>query len=171
MFTEKKIVKAISWLIQLYRPEDYSAYDEEEIGKNDGLCLPEVSMAVRDGMRTIYQYEVHGNCKYSFNYCGKELFNQRGCRIHTEMDTGISDFTTITYNTELWLLEDMTFATVRCVHMVMAKERYKYQTEYRAFVKKVESRKDLLFSPEDVIGDMEEMCMPQWEQMATIYEL
>ena len=163
--------KALSWLIELFSPEDYSAYDEVEMKKYCGLSLEEVSMALRDTAETIYQYTVSNENEMGFNYRGKELFPQRGCLIHKEMDCGTSDFITTTYNTELWLLENMTFAIVRCVHMVIEAEGNCYETEYRSYVKTVEGREDLLFSPDDLISEMEEMCVPQWEQTATIYEL
>lgn len=32
MFSEKEMSKAIDWLFELFSPEDYEGYDEEEIG-------------------------------------------------------------------------------------------------------------------------------------------
>lgn len=47
MFTEKEMSDALKWLFDLFQPEDYEAYDEEEVGCA-ALCLPEVCMALRD---------------------------------------------------------------------------------------------------------------------------
>ena len=41
MFTEKEMSDALKWLFDLYQPEDYEAYDEEEVG-SVALCLPEI---------------------------------------------------------------------------------------------------------------------------------
>ena len=41
MFTEKEMSDALKWLFDLFQPEDYEAYDEEEVGCA-ALCLPEV---------------------------------------------------------------------------------------------------------------------------------
>ena len=42
MFNEREMSKAIDWLFELFSPEDYEGYDEDEIGYAGGLCLPEV---------------------------------------------------------------------------------------------------------------------------------
>ena len=55
MFTERKMVEALEWLFDLFEPEDYEAYDEEEMGRTGGLYLPDVCMALRNNVETIYQ--------------------------------------------------------------------------------------------------------------------
>lgn len=57
MFTEKEMSDALKWLFDLFQPEDYEAYDEEEVGCA-ALCLPEVCMALRDKAETPYEYVV-----------------------------------------------------------------------------------------------------------------
>ena len=47
MFNEREMSKAIDWLFELFSPEDYEGYDEDEIGYAGGLCLPEVCTALR----------------------------------------------------------------------------------------------------------------------------
>ena len=54
MFTEKEMSDALKWLFDLYQPEDYEAYDEEEVG-SVALCLPEICMALRDKSAAIYR--------------------------------------------------------------------------------------------------------------------
>ena len=89
MFTEEGMKEALRWLIGLYRPDDYEAYDEDEIGEDGGLCLTEVSQALRDKFQTVYQYEVKGTHEYNFNYRGRELFNMQGCLLYTDMEIGV----------------------------------------------------------------------------------
>ena len=43
-------------------------------------------------------------------------------------------------------------------------------TEYRAFKKILKSAEDLFFSPEELIEELESMCVPHSEQEATLYE-
>lgn len=172
MFAEREMVKALRWLISLYIPEDYdSGYDEEEYGEDGGLCLSEVCMGIRDKAEMIYQYEVRGNHELCFDYRGKELFEMRGCNLYCKNDSAVADGILSAYNTELWLLEDMTFAIVRCVHMTIEVGEVAYETEYRAIVKRVSDRDDLCFTPEELLSELEEMCVPQWECTATIYEI
>ena len=37
MFNEREMSKAIDWLFELFSPEDYEGYDEDEIGYAGGL--------------------------------------------------------------------------------------------------------------------------------------
>jgi len=171
MFREKDMVKALSWLIGLYEPIDFGAYDEEELGVDGGICLEEVCMGVRDKVQTIYQYTVESSHELGFKYRGKELFRQRGCKIYSDMEVGASDVITSTYEKELWLLEDMSFALVHCVSMGIGAEDNEYITEYRSIIKRFEGKQDLFMTPEDLLEELEEMCVPQWEHTATIYEM
>lgn len=171
MFTEKEMAKALTWLFDLYQPQDYEIFDEEALGKYCGLCINEVCMALRSNAQTVYQYTVQGNHEHSFNYRGKELFGQRGCKLYSDVELGVSDNFITTYNKELWLLEDSSFVIVRCVSMKMESGSCAYETEYRSIVKQVEGNEDLFSMPEELFSVLEEMCTPQWEQRATIYEL
>ena len=170
MFTEKEMSDALKWLFDLFQPEDYEAYDEEEVGCAV-LCLPEVCMALRDKAETPYEYVVKTNIDRGFEYRGKELFMQRACLIYSDMEIGIYDMTDTSYNRELWLLEDMSFALVHNVSMVIKSGDFYYATEYRSIVKLLKERDDLFFTPESLTEELEEMCIPQWENEATIYEL
>ena len=107
----------------------------------------------------------------AFAYRGVELFNQRGCLILSDVEQMVFDEAETTYATELWLLEDMSFAIVHCVKMKIGSEDTGYVTEYRAFKKPLEISEDLFFSPESLIEELESMCVPLWEHEATIYEL
>ena len=171
MFNEREMSKAIAGLFELYEPSDYLAFDEDEIGYAGGLCLPEVCIALRDMMQTVYQYSVTGGYEKSFDYRGVELFDQRACLIISDVEQATLDEITTTYETELWLMEDMSFSIVRCVAMSIGSEETGYSTEYRAYKKKLENRDDLFFTPEELIEELESICVPQWEHEATIYEL
>lgn len=170
MFTEKEMSDALKWLFDLFQPEDYEAYDEEEVGCA-ALCLSELCMALRDKAETAYEYVVKTNIDRGFEYRGKELFMQRACLIYSDMEIGIYDMTDTSYNRELWLLEDMSFALVHNVSMVIKSGDFYYATEYRSIVKLLKERDDLFFTPESLTEELEEMCIPQWENEATIYEL
>lgn len=93
------------------------------------------------------------------------------CLILSDMEQAVWDEASTTYETELWLMEDMSFFIVRCVTMKVGSDGSGYVTEYRAFKKALESADDLFFSPEKLIEELEAMCVPQWEHEATIYEL
>ena len=68
LFNEKEMSLALAKLFELFSPSDYEAFDEEEIGYAGGLCLPEVCMALKDAVQTVYQYSVIGGYEKSFDY-------------------------------------------------------------------------------------------------------
>ena len=143
----------------------YRAYEAAQL-----LTVNKI-MALKDAVQTVYQYSVTGGYEKSFDYRGVELFNQRGCLIISDVEQMVFDEAETIYATELWLLEDMSFAIVHCVKMKIGSEDTGYVTEYRAFKKPLEISEDLFFSPESLIEELESMCVPQWEHEATIYEL
>jgi len=171
MYNEAKMTEAIRWILNLYEPDDYEAYDEDEISEDGGLCLHEVVMALRDKAQTVYHYQIDSDFDTSFKYRSAELFDQRAIRIFEENEsTTFDNETTASYNTELWLLEDMSFVIVRCVSL-RHDDGVIYESEYRTVLKQLKKREDLFFTPEDFIGVLEEACIPIWESEATIYEL
>ena len=171
MINEREMSKAIDWLFELFDPTDYEGYDEGEIGYAGGLCMPEVCIALRGAMQTVYQYSVDGGYEKSFDYRGLELFDQRACLIISDVEQAVLDSIKIMYETELWLMEDMSFSIVRCVTMFIGSDDTGCTSDYRVFKKKVESRDDLFFTPEELIEELESICVPQWEHEAAIYEL
>ena len=86
LFNEREMSLALAKLFELFSPSDYEAFDEEEIGYAGGLCLPEICMALKDAVQTVYQYSVIGGYEKSFDYRGVELFNQRGCLIISDVE-------------------------------------------------------------------------------------
>lgn len=171
MFNEKEMSQAIDWLFGLFEPTDYEGYDEEEIGYAGGLCMSEVCIALRGAMQNVYQYSVTGGYEKSFDYRGLELFDQRASLIISNVEQAVFDCSKIVYETELWLMEDMSFSIVRCVTMFVGSDDTGYRTDYRVFKQKLVSRDDLFFTPEELLEELESMCVDQWEHEATIYEL
>lgn len=153
MFNEREMSKAIDWLFELFSPEDYEGYDEDEIGYAGGLCLPEVCTALRGAAQTVYQYSVAGGYEKCFNYRGMELFDQRACLIISDVEQAVLDEIKTTYETELWLMEDMNFAIVRCVSMLIGSDDTGYVTEYRAFKKILKNTVTGEYTDYDIPGE------------------
>ena len=128
---------------------------------------------MRGAAQTVYQYSVAGGYEKCFDYRGIELFDQRACLIISDVEQAVLDEIKTTYETELWLMGvRLNFAIVRCVSMLIGSDDTGYVTRsYRAFKKILKSAEDLFFSPEELIEELESMCVPQWEHEATIYEL
>ncbi len=171
MFKEKNMEDAIKWLFGLFEPEDYESYDEEESYRYHSLSLPSVCNALRGSAKTVYQYTAEGPDERSFHYRGAELFTQRACLIYSGNNIGVCDIATTSYDTELWLLEDMSFVIVNCVSIRFGPDDYPYITEYRVIKKVVDNNDDLFFCPEDLEMELDNMCFDEFESKATIYEI
>lgn len=87
MFKEDKMVEAIRWILNLYEPSGYDAFDEEELGGDYGLSMSEVVMALRDKAETVYQYRIDSNYEKGLSYRRAELFDQRAILIHLENES------------------------------------------------------------------------------------
>lgn len=120
MFNEREMSKAIDWLFELFSPEDYEGYDEDEIGYAGGLCLPEVCTALRGAAQTVYQYSVAGGYEKCFNYRGMELFDQRACLIISDVEQAVLDEIKTTYETELWLISNGASLAPQLTSMLFA---------------------------------------------------
>lgn len=173
MFTEKEMTQALRWLIGLFEPEDYEAYDEEELGADGGLDLSCVCMALRNKVETAYEYRLDVAHDEDIHYRGRELFGQRAVKIYSDWVFATNYPFCISYEKELWLLEDMIFVTVSRISMddTNKGKNNLFQTDYRYLCGKVESIDDLFFSPEELLEELEGSCVPVWEGRATIYEL
>ena len=141
------------------------------MGRTGGLYLPEVCIALKDRAEIIYEYTVYSLREQGFDYRGKELFDKRGCMIMSHVDQAAIGEEEIFYNTELWLMEDMTFVIVRCVSMLTRSDFTGYTTEYRSFRKMWRNWLICSSTLRSLIDELEAMCAPQWEHEATIYEL
>ena len=174
MFNEANMMKALSWLHDLYQPDDY--YDEEyrDLGIEE-FPPRDLCGALRQMADTLYEYKVDSDNGCGFNYRSKELMPMRGIPIVYEMTEIVEDIggATIRYGVELWLMEDMSFAIVNCVETMLGDPKVSYHTsEYRSFVKSVECRDDLPFSPESIWDNLELDCIAYTEgSERTIYEL
>ena len=174
MFNEVNMMKALSWLHDLYQPDDY--YDEEYCDLSIEEFPPrDLCGALRQKATMLYEYKVDSDVGTGFTYRGKELMPMRGIPIVGHVTETVEDVdgATIRYGTELWLMEDMSFAIVNCVGTMMGDPEGRYLTsEYFSFVKNVECREDLPFSPEAIWDALELVFIFYTEDgERTIYEL
>lgn len=173
MFTKKEMTQALRWLIGLFEPEDYEAYDEEELGIDGGLDLACVCLALRNKVETAYEFSMDVSRDEDIHYRGRDLFDQRAVKVYSDWIFATNYPYCISYEQELWLLEDMTFAVVNRISMDDTNRGKvpQFQTGFRCLSHKVESADDLFFSPEELLEELESSCVPVWEGQATIYEL
>ena len=136
------------------------------------VCWENLFHEIRDRAEPVYAFDANGLLSAALKYRGRKLFDSNATLLwreltHAEEDDGLDT----TRYLEMWLLEDMSFALVHNVSMVIKSGDFYYATEYRSIVKLLKERDDLFFTPESLTEELEEMCIPQWENEATIYEL
>lgn len=172
MFTVREMEKALNWLMGLYTPEDAGGIDVAELLELSGGEIEELCVGLRNNAENIYEYSFTSFEGVCFDYRGKELFTQRGIYIAgSEMYEEEDEEIDIVYRRELWLLEDMTFAIVRCVSNSFENEDTCFDTQYRTIEKRMEGREDIFIEPDFLVEELLTNCVPVWEGDATIYEL
>lgn len=172
MFREKDMTQALKWLMGLYSKEDCLGIDISDLLEFADCDFHEVCQGLRNNVEMVYEYNVSGDLDRSIEYRGKELFSQRAIQIAVapmyEEENGIFH---VSHIKELWLLEDMTFSIVNCLHFFCEYDNCQIETEYRTVSKKFEERDDIFIAPDVLIEELMAVCIPVWEDEATIYEL
>ena len=173
MFTPKEIENALDTLFEMFDAEVM-----EMINENFGEEMDDISPAVlakvfKEKADIVYEYRALCSVGDCMDYHGKELFKQRAVNLLTYVENSLEDERLhMVYGTELWLLEDMSFAVVH-YHGTLVKNHDEPSciTEYRSFVSTIEDESDIFFTPEDLICELEDTCMfALLTQDAIIYE-
>lgn len=173
MFNEREIKQAIKNLYEMF--DEYDRTEVEELMDTEiEDFFPVLAEALYSKLSTIYEYRMENTIGECMSYYGGELFGQRAAFIMRYYDISAEeDGITIDYATELWLLEDMKFALVHVMRTeIMESETPRYIAEYRKMVKIIEEADDIIFSLEDFLDELDDICtFHTVENEATIYEL
>lgn len=158
MFTEKNLKNAFQCLCGLYDENDRWML-EDDYFVEEGIHNECLTKALQDRMEEVFEYKAvsDGN---NVDYRGRYLFDQRAVRIIAYENFSMEDdYYGMEYDAELWLLEDMTFAEVRCFRTMIETDGYLGAvTEYRVVQNEIESSDDLFFTIEDLLDELESIC-------------
>ena len=147
--TEKEISSAILRLFNLYLDGKYEDPDEiEEIKEEVKYELEPICMAIKNELEHVYDYKVETSTVHPFRYRGNELFDQRGCRICEDLNSGSYSSVNLSYVTELWMLENGTFTIVNCIRIYA--ENGEISTEYRTIKNSLSEYDDLFIDAEEL---------------------
>ena len=172
MFKAKEMVEALDWLFDLYEECDYECDEEEYIEDVRDIDFPALCNAIRANCEDVFEYTIDSVSDDCMTYRGKELFNQRACLIAVNMvDCNHSKNTMVHRFKELWLREDMTFVVVSCVVFDTGSGDDLATTNYRCVIGEVAENEDLFLTPEYLVEQLCELCVPAWEGDAIIYEM
>ena len=148
MFTSKKIRKAFEKLFEMF--------DEDELEALIDNYLDEIANATK-----LYGYRAVSHIEDGLNFYGKPLTKKKGVLLLNYVNSSIENEHLQMVNcSELWLLEDMSFAHVRCFGtLIKGDERPDAATEYRQFVRRVARKDDIFFCPDDLLCQLDDSCM------------
>lgn len=161
MFTPKKIEGALTRLFNLFDAEVMEGLYENYGEEIEDISLKLLAKACRKNATTVYEYRTVCRVSEDFDFNGRTLFKHRGVNLLSYQEAVMENGRLLLMTcTELWLLEDMTFAVVQYVGTLVKNGREAdCITEYRRFVKKIKTEADVFFSPEDLICALDDICM------------
>lgn len=145
-------------------------YSEAEVKELlGGMDYGALLQTVRHNAQTVHAYTAQGKVPRSFNYRGRDLFDQRATLLYEDFDQSWAGIVTTARNYELWLLEDMSLMVVACVSLDCGDGEY--VTEYREVKTGDPWETDICLDLEEVSSKLLGMCCLQWEHDAPVYEL
>ena len=170
MFEQKKIAEALDWLFGLY-PEDRLRYAKDAYAEEFESISAEL-------LARKYTRDVHAPCEYNVishvgeeaEYQGRPILVLKAACVAEEAESELeTEQFSIDQLWELWLLEDMTFATVLNTRIfVKTNGEVTSVVESRAYLNNVEDYTTLPISVETLIRHMDDDCM--FEQILSARE-
>lgn len=159
MFTEENIKNAVQSLCELFDESERWMLDDDYFVL-EGISNKCLAEALEDRMEAVYEYTAVSHTEDHLDYRGKYLFDQRAVRmIAFENYATEDDHYGMEYDSELWLLEDMSFAQVSCFRTLIEQDDYLGAlTEYRTVKKKIETSDDLFFTIEELLEELDCIC-------------
>lgn len=159
MFTEENIKRAVQSLCELFDENERWMLDDDYFAL-EGISNQCLAEALEDRMETVYEYTALSHAEDHLDYRGKYLFDQRAVRmIAFENYSTEDDHYGMEYDSELWLLEDMSFVQVNCFRTLIEQDDYLGAlTEYRTVKKRIETSEDLFFAIEELLEELDCIC-------------
>ena len=169
MFNQNNITAS---LVALTEIKDYKNNDEKVKISFSELSISDICVAIMNRIQTVYEYEIDTDNLPCFRYRGKDLFNQRACKLFEELISTTTSKSTINQFWELWLLEDMTFAVVENINTTMPhREHDKYSIDYRTVKTIIKNIDDIPFNIFEILEELEEMSYDILENETIIYAM
>ena len=111
MFTPKKIAKAFEKLFELFDEDVLSALNENYHEEIDDISPFWLAKAFNANAIKLYGYRAVSHIGDGVNFYGKPLTKKKGILLLNYLDGSIeNDHLQMVHTSELWLLEDMSFA-------------------------------------------------------------
>ena len=161
MFTPKNIERAFKNLFELVSPDIQAALFENYHEEMDDISPRWLAKAFDAKATKLYGYRAMSRVEGGMTYYGKPLTKKKGVLLMSYQDDSIeNNHVQMLQCSELWLLEDMSFAHVRCFGtLIKGDERPDAATEYRQFVRRVARKDDIFFCPDDLLCQLDDSCM------------
>ena len=161
MFTSKKIRKAFEKLFEMFDEDELEALIDNYLDEIASISPYWLAKAFNANATKLYGYRAVSHIEDGMNFYGKPLTKKKGVLLLNYVNSSIENEHLEMVNcSELWLLEDMSFAHVRCFGtLIKGDERPDAATEYRQFVRRVARKDDIFFCPDDLLCQLDNSCM------------
>ena len=149
MFTSKKIRKAFEKLFEMFDEDELEALIDNYLDEIASISPYWLAKAFNANATKLYGYRAVSHIEDGMNFYGKPLTKKKGVLLLNYVNSSIENEHLQMVNcSELWLLEDMSFAHVRCFGtLIKGDERPDAATEYRQFVRRVARKDDISSAP------------------------
>ena len=161
MFTSKKIRKAFEKLFEMFDEDELEALIDNYLDEIASISPYWLAKAFNANATKLYAYRAVSHIGDGVNFYSKSLTKKKGVLLLSYLDSSIeNDHLQMVQCSELWLLEDMSFAHVQCIGtLIKGDERPDAATEYRQFVRRVARKDDIFFCPDDLLCQLDNSCM------------
>ncbi len=123
--------------------------------------------AIRCRQCHTHAFTTQGRAPKSFNYRGRDLFQQSAAMLFEDMDMTRGNKVLSYRSYELWLLEDMTFVAVACVTIVYP------DAEYVCVYREISGdpwNSGMCMDLEGLTCELEKMCSAYYKGETPVYE-
>lgn len=161
MFTPKEIGRAFTTLFELFDSETLKILKSDYKDEIEDISLDLLAKKYNGDAYELHEYLVSSGSDDSGTHNGRLLFNTKAAFITSGRDSELeTNRVRICVTNELWLLEDMTFSSVKCVD-ILTKEQEKVTSvvRYRTVLGSVKSNADVPVEAYELICTLDDTCM------------
>ena len=149
--------------------KDYNQEEYEDILTE--ICYESLAQAVMNNMETVYSFISDSDFELALQYRSNRLLDQRACFLSIETEWSVSSTVDQTYNTELWITEQLGFVLIRSFTSQYTAEGSEYSTSYRTILNSDPMYEDFPFSLEDLVTDLNRLSGAIFNGNVPIYEV
>lgn len=161
MFTPKNIEAALVDLFEKCNPEDMAYMLENFDEEFDDIDPKALALIFDEKADMVYDYHLLSVADEAVECCGNAILPRRAVRLMSNINkVSENDTIAIFQCRELWLMENMKFAEIQNVALLVKEnDKTTCVTEYRHFIKTINQADDVFFDASDLVCELDDMYM------------